>query len=91
MKRIRQIISVLLAVAMIFSVTHSFAMMKQNIEYFTTKQRAWDIQVDNSIVYLADGTAGVQIVDTTDKENFALLANINTGVDARVVEKKGDI
>ena len=87
----KKFIALVMTAAMLLSGAQSFAMVKADVNFFASKQRGWELQVDDGIVYYADGTAGVQIVDTTDKENIELISNIQTDVDTRAVEKNKDI
>lgn len=86
----KKIVSLLMAAVVLLSGAECFAVVKTTIEFFASKQRGWELQVDDGIVYYADGTAGVQIIDATDKEDLKLIHTIETDFDARIVEKCGD-
>ncbi len=87
----KKMVSLLLAAIVLLSGMESLAMVKTSFTFFASKQRGWELQVDDNIVYYADGNAGVQIIDTADKENLKHINTIETEFDTRVVEKRGDI
>ncbi len=86
MKRIRKLVSLLLAFSVLFSSVQAFALYNVVKKQIITLGRGWDLVEKSDIVYLADGTGGVQVIDIKDRQNSERISVIDTGFDARTVD-----
>lgn len=84
--RIKKFISMLVSAVVLLSSVNAGAMFNKEDNYVMSEQRSWELTRSKDTVYLADGNAGVLVIDGKDPANPKKITKIETGFDTRVVE-----